>query len=222
MTTPEQQQPRTDAAEALPPTRHCGARNDHDGHVYTHPLNTSGQAYLCDGLSDGRRLRSGETQPCGDTTRHPTHLWTPEGWQTPIACPGRFLDVEDETPTVSDRVNRWMSQALRDTPSKAEVSALVADNDTRLANLAVYGIKADMASIVNLRVQMLCDVLFGTDAEPTRRAFEHALGLRYRAQIDKLEEQGRRMQLAAAGQPPSLLLPGNPHPHGPANGRRRR
>lgn len=182
---------------------------------------------------------------CGATGNHPTHSMRPVfSPTTTFRCDGRDPKTADpayramlagqqpdpwEGRPVADgavpvaRVDKWLAEHMPDTPSKAEVLALVADNDRRLRQLANMGLRADAVSILNLRVQTLCDVLFGTEADPRRTTFEHHLGLRYREQIEALEAQARKAQLAQAGQPPSIILPGgNPYPNGPTNGHKRR
>lgn len=238
--TPDLPCERTDAHDPHPNAVHIGPGDDlADTHVNGH---CPGRSVAWEGIPNDPAPTT-IVRYCGATGNHEAHTMTPVfSPSTTFACDGQDPRMADPAyramvgnndpdiwaglpggPPLTLRADRWLSEHMRDTPSKDEVAALVKDNDRRLGALAAQGFPVNHASILDVRITLLCDVLFGSAADPRRTAFEFALARQYADQIGKVEAAARKAQLAAAGQPPSaLLIPGNPFPNGPTNGRRRR
>lgn len=89
---------------------------------------------------------------------------------------------------------------------RAEIDAAVAANDARLSALARQGFQIDQASIINIKLAVLFDEVFGDDLEPARLAFEQTLQERFSVKIAELE--GRAAQLKLAPPATGLIVPG--------------
>jgi hypothetical protein len=74
-------------------------------------------------------------------------------------------------------------------PTRAEVEARIADNDARLMALAQRGVQLDRASILQVRIGVMVEELFGDFDDPRRRALEWKLGERYAELISQAEIQ---------------------------------
>lgn len=73
--------------------------------------------------------------------------------------------------------------------TREQVEALIADNDARLQALAQRGVQLDRASILQVRIGMMIDDLYGDMDDPRRRALEWKLGERYAELIAQAEIQ---------------------------------
>jgi hypothetical protein len=114
----------------------------------------------------------------------------------------------DTATTPSDELSDTPPPAPQSSPEtrRAEIDAAVAANDARLQALARQGFQIDQASIINIKLGVLFDAVFGDDLAPARLAFEQLLQERFSVKIEELE--GRAAQLKLAPPATGLIVPG--------------
>lgn len=80
-------------------------------------------------------------------------------------------------------------------PTAEEIARLSAENDAAINALAAQGVKISMADVLNVRVQLLTEVLLGPLDDPRRLAYEYRAQTMFAQAIADIRSQVTRAQL---------------------------
>jgi hypothetical protein len=83
-------------------------------------------------------------------------------------------------------------------PSSEDVKKMEVENDATLKQLAQMGVGIDQASVTNIRLTVLLDMLLGGQDDPRRRAYEYRVQTTITRQLAEVRSNAARHRLLQA------------------------
>ena len=94
-----------------------------------------------------------------------------------------------------EALSEQVAEALAPTEMRLQVEALQARNDAMLQRMARRGLAVQKIDILNVRLQILVDLMFGDMDQPNRLVYEHTVQTRFAELLTDAEQQANRAAL---------------------------